>query len=301
MLDGKVVLVTGAGRGIGRAHALMIASRGAAVVVNDVGADVRGDGHDETPAADVAAEIRSRGGTAIANLDDISDWAGAESAVRAGIDAFGRLDGLVNNAGSLRSSGLADLVEDDFDALVRVHLKGSFACTSHSLRYWRSRCDAGENPNASVVNTISDAVLISFPRHAIYSAVKAGIVQLTTVGSRESAAFGVRLNAYGPRGLTRQSQITYSGVTSLDNDEPHPKSPGNSSPLVAWLLSDQSAHVTGQVFQTLGGGIARCEPWSKGEMVLPTGNRHCFDPAEIGSVLDSEVFSSRIPGNGARP
>jgi NAD(P)-dependent dehydrogenase (short-subunit alcohol dehydrogenase family) len=292
VLRGRSILVTGAGRGIGRAHAHQLAALGANVVVNDIGADVQGNGTDRGPADDVTDEVRAAGGVALADHHDIATWNGAAAAVNAGVEAFGRLDGLVNNAGSLRSGDLADLQEQDLDALVRVHLKGSFACTIHALRHWKARWDAGDDPRASVVNTFSDAVMISFPRHAAYSAVKAGVVQLTTIGSREAAAFGVRLNAYGPRGLTRQSQATYVNVDIIE-DLPHPKSPGNSSPLVAWLLSEESSHVTGQVFQTLGGGIAHCTSWTAGDLVFPPDGRHRFEPHEVGAVLAQHAFGSQ--------
>lgn len=291
MLHGKTVLVTGAGRGVGRAHALEFARLGANVVVNDIGTDVRGDGRDEGPAAAVVAEIRSAGGTALVNGDDISTWDGAERAVRAGIEEYGRLDGLVNNAGALRKVALADTAEEDFDALTAVHLKGSFATTVHALRYWRQRFEAGDNPRASVVNTFSEAALISMPNYAIYCAVKAGIVQLTTVGSREALAYGVRLNTYAPRALTRMTP----GADAIDRSVPHPFDPENASPLLVWLLSEQSAHVTGQVFQTVGGGIALCRTWQLGDMVWPPEGRLRYEPEEVGAVLNAQVFGTHFP------
>lgn len=294
MLEGKTVLITGAGRGIGRAHALEAARQGAGVVVNDLGSSITGTGSDTSVAETVVATIVAEGGTAIANHDDISNWEGARRAVYAGIDAFGSLDGLVNNAGILRTADLADLVDDDFDALVGVHLKGSFACCVHALSYWRDEHRAGRTLRASVVNTFSEAVLISFARHSAYSAVKAGVIQLTTVGSREAEAYGVRLNAYGPRGLTRMSEASYAGVTAHESNAPHPKNPGNSSPLVVWLLSNQSEHVTGQVFQTVGGGIARCEPWTPGPMQWPPEGEFRFAVDQVGPRLNSAVFGSRI-------
>jgi NAD(P)-dependent dehydrogenase (short-subunit alcohol dehydrogenase family) len=296
LLEGKTVLVTGAGRGIGRAHALEIARHGARLVVNDIGSSMAGTGADPSVAEQVVAQIETEGGTAIPNHDDISSWAGARRAVRCGIDAFGSLDGLLNNAGILRAADLADLTEDDFDALVAVHLKGSFACTVHALAHWRDLHRAGQPPRASVVNTFSEALMISLPRYGAYSAVKAGIVALTTVGSREAEAYGVRLNAYGPRGLTRMavSEIRDTGGTTPDPDTPHPKNPGNSSPLVIWLLSDESAHVTGQLFQTVGGGIAHCEPWVTGPMLWPPDGRFRFNASEVGPLLNSEIFRTRV-------
>lgn len=295
MVEGKVVLVTGGGGGIGRAHALELARHGGSVVVNDLGADVHGVGSDTSAAQAVVDQIRSEGGQAIANAEDIATWDGAERAIHAGIEAFGRLDGLVNNAGNLRKSDLADLCEEDFDAIVRVHLKGAFACAAHACRYWREQHANGNRTNASVVNTISDALLVSLPGYAIYGAVKAGAAHLTTAGSREAAAYGVRINAYGPRALTRMSGVAYARPGEAIEGAAHPKDPANSSPLVVWLISDQSAHVTGQVFQTIGGGIARCAPWTPEEMIWPPKGEVRFSPDQIGPALNAHVFRSRYP------
>ena len=291
ILDNKVVLVTGSGRGVGRAHALELAANGARVVVNDVGADMSGAGRDTSPADAVAQKIIDAGGSAVASYDDISTWSGARAAVYRGVEFFGTLNGVVNNAGNQRRGALADLSEDDFDAIVRVHLKGTFGCTVHALHYWRERAQAGERVNASVIQTFSDSVLVSLPNYAVYEAAKAGIAQLTTTGSREASAFGVRINAYGPRALTRMTP----GADRIDRSVSHPMDEKNSSPLVVWLLSDQSAHVTGQIFQTMGGGIARCTPWSTGTMVWPSGGRYRFDPDEVGAVLNAEIFGCRYP------
>jgi NAD(P)-dependent dehydrogenase (short-subunit alcohol dehydrogenase family) len=291
LLENKVILVTGAGRGIGRAHALALAEQGARVVVNDIGTDVRGDGFDPSLAALVVSEIEATGGTALASDHDISTWDGAAGAVHAGVEAFGRIDGLLNNAGIVRKASLVDLTEADFDAIVAVHLKGAFACTVHALAHWRSCDDQGLRTRASVVNTFSEVVLVGLPGYSIYGAAKAGVLQLTTVASREASAFGVRVNAYGPRALTRMMP----GVEEISRDEPHPMDAMNSSPLVLWLLSEASAHVTGQVFQTVGGGIARCQPWSAGEMVWPSDGRLRFEPDEVGPILDSEMFHCRYP------
>lgn len=294
LLEGKTMLVTGAGRGIGRAHAIELARQGAHIVVNDLGTDVRGGGTDGMLANQVVTEIEKAGGIAVASHDDVSSWSGSLAAVRRAIDTFGTLDGLVNNAGALRKVELADLAEDDFDALVDVHLKGSFGCAHHALAYWRERHRDGAEPRAAIVSTFSEAALVSLPGYAAYGAAKAGIVQLTTVGSREAGAYGVRLNAYAPRAVTRMTR----GVGDDNADADDPMAPANSSPLVVWLLSELSLHVTGQVFQTVGGGIARCSPWSVGEMVWPSGDRYRFDPHEIGNVLNARVFGCRFPELG---
>lgn len=296
MLEGKVILVTGAGRGVGRAHALTFARLGARIVVNDLGTDVRGEGASRALADETVQEIRALGTEAVANHDDISDWQGARRAIHTGIDTFGKLDGLVNNAGTLRKQELADLTEEDFDSLVRVHLKGSFACTKHACHYWRERYRAGDDPKAAVVNTISDALLVSLPNYAIYGAVKAGIAHLTTTGSREALSYGVRINAYGPRALTRMSPASSVGADPIEGGTPnHPKDPGNSSPLVAWLLCDESSHVSGQVFQTIGGGIARCSPWTPGSVIWPPNGAVRFEPEAVGATLNGTIFGCRFP------
>lgn len=293
MLDGKVIIVTGAGRGVGRAHARLLAQQGAKLVINDIGAQVNGLGEDKGLANAVAEEIRSEGGSAIGNATDISDWQAAGGLIEAALQEFGRLDGIVNNAGNLRKIDLADLTETDFDAQVDVHLKGSFACTAHACRYWRDRFASGVNPKASVINTFSDAVLIAMPTYTAYGAAKAGIMHMTIAGSREAIKYGVRINAYGPRALTRMMPGYFEGMENTD--KPHPKDPGNSSPLVAWLLSDDAAHVSGQVFQTVGGGIARCTPWTPGPLIWPPEGEVRFTLDEVGGAINSQIFNCAFP------
>ncbi|MDB5970026.1 MAG: short-chain dehydrogenase [Hydrocarboniphaga sp.] len=295
LLEGKVILVTGAGRGLGRAHALLFAQQGASLVINDLGTDMSGAGRSSELAESVVGEIRAIGGAAVANTDDISSWKGAEAAVRAGIDQFGKLDGLVNNAGNLRKVELADLTEDDFDAITRVHLKGTFAITHHACHYWRERFLRGDNPKASVINTISDALLVSLPNYTIYGAAKAGIAHLTTCGSREALAYGVRINAYGPRALTRMAGPAFAQAESSSADAMHPMDAGNSSPLLAWLLSDQSQHVSGQVFNTVGGGIGLCTPWRAGELHWPPEGHVRFEPEAVGPMINADMFGCRFP------
>lgn len=295
LLQGKVILVTGAGGGVGRAHALLLASLGARLVVNDLGGDVRGEGASPSLADGVVREINALGGHSIANYEDVSDWEGARRAVQAGIDAFGTLDGLVNNAGILRKHELADLTEDDFDSLVGVHMKGAFACSKHACHYWRGRHRMGTKVKAAIVNTISDALLVSLPSYTVYGAAKAAIAHLTTCGSREALEYGVRINAYGPRALTRMTSSGNSDSGTESSANENMRSPGNSSPLVAWLLSDESDHVSGQVFQTIGGGIAPCTPWRAGTVIWPPDGALRFSPEAIGPMLNAHVFGSRFP------
>ena len=291
LLDGKVIMVTGGGRGVGRAHALALAAEGAKIVVNDIGAEIDGHGRDGSVAELVAEEIRTAGGTAIANTDDISDWDAAHKIVHAGIQEFGRLDGVLNNAGNVRGADLADLKANDLDAMIKVHVNGTFACSAHACAYWRNRYERDARSSGAIVNTISDFMLISQPGYSVYAAVKGAITGLTTTGSREGRHYGVRINAYGPRGRTR---LTAGGPLPTDGAA-HPKDPGNCSPLVAWLLSDQSAHVTGQVFQTLGGGIARCSPWTPEKMIWPPKGAFSFPMTEVGHAVNSLIFNSAFP------
>lgn len=301
MLDGKAIVITGAGRGVGRAHALTLASLGATVVVNDLGTSMDGSGADQSCADEVVAEINEAGGTAVANHDDVSTWAGAERIIATSIQAFGRLDGLVNNAGNLRRGKLVNVTEEDVDSILSVHVKGTFGCTVHALKHWKQRFEATGERGGSVVSTHSEAFLVSLPNFALYNSAKAAIAQMTTTGSREANSFGARLNAYGPRATTRMSHFekpnhgsavaAYTDVEAADD----PKNPKNSSPLVAWLLSDQSVHVSGQVFISVGGGVGVCSPWATGRIVWPPDGRARFGANEIGAVIDAQLFGSRYP------
>jgi NAD(P)-dependent dehydrogenase (short-subunit alcohol dehydrogenase family) len=303
ILDGKTVLVTGGGRGVGRAHAVTAAEQGANVVVNDLGTNVRGGSIEGSPADRVVEVIENAGGHAVADFEDISTWDGAQRAVAHAIDHFGRLDGLVNNAGIVRHCDLADLTEQDVDLVLGVHLKGTFACTVAACRYWREQARAGKMPKASIVNTVSDAMFFAYPHDAPYASAKAGIALLTQAGSREGVDYGVRMNAYGPRAFTRMAASSdmmilpddIKLVEAGDPDDESPISPRNPSSLVVWLLSDDSDHVTGQVFRTLGGGIAQMTPWLPKDMVWPKNGAYRFDPADVGPALNAQTFGSRFP------
>jgi NAD(P)-dependent dehydrogenase (short-subunit alcohol dehydrogenase family) len=302
-LDGRVVIVTGAGRGVGRAHALQLAAEGAAVVVNDVGSSALGEGRDETPGQEVVEVIRARGGEAVADFHDISDWEQARELVSGAVERFGRLDGLVNNAGISGWEEIADATERFVDDTIRVHLKGTIACTRHACNYWRSRGESN-GPRGALVNTTSENGLAVIPRRAFYAAAKAGIAMFTLATSLEGAEYGVRANAVAPTGLTRM--VREAGIVEvpdslqiLEADQigvPTTSFPGNSSPLVAWLLSDASADVTGQVYRFKGSSICLAEPWSFSEPVAPpTGVQWTVD--EIDAVLAPALFGS---GRGAR-
>jgi len=301
LLDGKVAIVTGAGHGIGRGEALELARQGAKVVVNDVGGSVHGEGVDKRPAEEVAEIIRGRGGEAAANYDDVADWTGASNLVRQAVDEFGRLDVLVNNAGIVRDAMIFSMTEDAFDAVVRVHLKGTFATTHHASVYWREESKAGRQPRAAIVNTVSSAGLQGNVGQANYGAAKAGIAALTVIASLELARYGVRANAVAPGGMTRitatlRKDAEVREPDELDAGEYDPMNPANSAPMVAWLASDDAAHVTGQVFRAVGHRITHYVPWALGPTVETKGGPARWEPEDIGPAVNAHVFRSRHPG-----
>ena len=301
LLDGKVAIVTGAGHGIGRGEALELARQGAKVVVNDVGGSVHGEGADKRAADDVAEVIRSKGGEAAANYDDVADWGGASNLVRQAVDEFGRLDVLVNNAGIVRDAMLFSMSEGDFDSVVRVHLKGTFATTHHAAVYWREESKAGRQPRAAIVNTVSSAGLQGNVGQANYGAAKAGIAALTVISSLELSRYGVRANAVAPGGMTRitatlRKDAEVHEPDELDSAEYDTMNPANSAPMVAWLASDESLHVTGQVFRAVGHRISHYEGWTLGATIEPKGGPARWDPADIGPAVNAHIFKSRAPG-----
>ena len=239
--DGRVVIVTGAGRGIGRGHALEFARQGAKVVVNDLGAESDGRGGSSGPAGEVVEAIRAMGGEAVADGADVADWAQAEQLVATAVDTFGRLDVVVNNAGFLRDRMLANTSEEEWDAVIRVHLKGHFAPTRHAVAHWRERAKAGETVEARIINTSSGAGLMGSVGQGNYSAAKAGIAALTLVESAEFARYGVTANAIAPAARTRMTEAVFADTMAA----PEPgqfdaMDPDNVAPLVVWLGSVQS-------------------------------------------------------------
>jgi NAD(P)-dependent dehydrogenase (short-subunit alcohol dehydrogenase family) len=276
-LDGRVAVVTGAGRGIGREHALLMAREGASVVVNDVGAAADGSGSDAGPADDVVTEIREAGGQAIVDTSDISSWDGAANLIGKAIDAFGRLDVLVNNAGILRDRYLASMTEAEWDAVIQVHLKGHFAPLRHAVEYWKTRVKAGETVRASVINTTSPVgTTVPNPGQTNYAAAKAGIAALSQVAAVELARYGVRVNAIAPGARTRMSQTT----PELTAMVAAPKDPNafdvwdaaNVSPFVAYLAT-ADCPLTGQVFYVLGGKVQVLSGWSVGQTIIDVDER----------------------------
>ncbi|MFH8475685.1 SDR family oxidoreductase [Streptomyces sp. NPDC018000] len=297
---GRVVIVTGAGRGLGRAHALAFAAEGAKVVVNDLGVGPDGDGGSAGPARQVADEIVATGGEAVAHGGDIATTEGAASLVTAALENFGRLDTLVNNAGFLRDRMLVNLDEDDWDAVMRVHLKGHFLPLRHAAAHWRAEAKAGRTPVARVVNTSSGAGLLGSVGQGNYSAAKAGIVGLTLVAAAEMGRYGVQVNVIAPAARTRMTERTFAETMAAPGEgEFDAMAPENVSPLVVWLGSAACDGVTGRVFEAEAGRITVMEGWRPG----PTADRGArWDPADAGEAarkLLSEAEPAQ-PVYGAR-
>jgi NAD(P)-dependent dehydrogenase (short-subunit alcohol dehydrogenase family) len=281
-LDGRVAVITGAGRGIGREHALLFAKEGAKVVVNDLGGDNSGQGSDSGPAREVVDEIIAAGGTAVANTENIATWSGAESVVLQAIAEFGRLDVLVNNAGILRDSFIAGMEESQWDAVIAVHLKGHFAMLRHAAAYWKAQSKAGDQPNASVINTASGSgVTLPNPGQANYGTAKAGIAALTLIAAEELERYGVRVNAIAPIARTRLTLAT-PGMGSLmaepEQGELDLFSPANISPLVAYLATEKCP-ITGKVYAVQGGAISALTGWHDVETIETDGAWHLDDIA----------------------
>jgi len=290
LLDGKVAIVTGAGRGLGRAHALALASAGAKVVVNDLGASLAGEGNDPSPAAGVVAEIEALGGEALADGENVADFAAAERLVRHAVDGFGRLDILVNNAGILRDRMLANMDEAEWDSVIAVHLKGHFAPTRHAAAYWRERAKAGEEVRGRVINTSSPSGLFGNVGQANYGAAKAGIAAFTVIVAQELGRYGVTVNCVAPNARTRMTESAFELPTDAAGFDP--LDPANNSPIVVALCADEAQGITGQVFHVFGGAVNRLQPWSAGELFVRDSG---WEPAELLAEL-----LSRFP-EGAAP
>ncbi|MFI1720161.1 SDR family oxidoreductase [Streptomyces sp. NPDC020489] len=290
--EGRVVVVTGAGRGLGRAHALAFAAEGARVVVNDLGVGLDGSPGADSPAAQVVAEIRATGGEAIAHGGDIATTDGARSLIATALEAYGRLDTLVNNAGFLRDRMLVNLDEDDWDAVLRVHLTGHFLPLRHAAAHWRAETKAGRTPQARVVNTSSGAGLSGSVGQGNYSAAKAGIVGLTLVAAAEFARYGVQVNAIAPAARTRMTERAFAETMAAPDAGFDAMAPENVSPLVIWLGSAASAGVTGRVFEAEGGRITVMEGWRPG----PSADKGArWTPAEAGETARRLLVEAEVP------
>jgi NAD(P)-dependent dehydrogenase (short-subunit alcohol dehydrogenase family) len=288
--DGRVVIVTGAGRGIGRGHALEFARQGAKVVVNDLGGAVDGSGSDLSPAEQVVEEIKGMGGEAVANADSVSDWEGAQRLINTAVETFGDLHVLVNNAGILRDRMLVNMTEEEWDAVINVHLKGTFAPARWAAAYWREKVKANPDQKLDVriINTSSTSGIFGNPGQTNYGAAKAGIASFTIIAARELGRYGVTVNAIAPAALTRMTENLGMGARAreLPADQFNRMDAENIAPLVVWLGSEQSKDITGRVFLVSGGRIAVAEGWNPGPS-QDKGDR--WDPTELGEVVPKLV------------
>jgi NAD(P)-dependent dehydrogenase (short-subunit alcohol dehydrogenase family) len=290
-LTGKVAIVTGAGRGIGREHALALARAGAKVVVNDLGASISGEGADEGPAHDVVRELEALGGEAVANGENVADFAGARRMVDQAVEQFGRLDILVNNAGILRDRMLVNMEEAEWDSVISVHLKGHFAPTHHAGAYWRERSKAGEEVRARVINTSSPSGVFGNVGQANYGAAKAGIVGLTLIAAQELGRYGVTVNALAPNARTRMTEAAFGELPPPEAGF-DPFDPANNSPIVVALCADDAQNITGQVFFVYGGVVNMLRGWEAGELFASDGR---WDPDALLQALRDRLPDGIAP------
>jgi NAD(P)-dependent dehydrogenase (short-subunit alcohol dehydrogenase family) len=291
--EGRVVIITGAGRGIGRAHAEAFAAEGAKVVVNDIGAELDGSGGSTGPAGEVVDAIRTAGGEAVANGDDVADWEGAQRLVNQTIETFGRLDVVVNNAGVVRDRMFANATEDEWDLTMRVHLKGHFATARWAAAYWRERTKAGEPVDARIINTTSGAGLFGSVGQGAYSAAKGGIASLTLVQAAELGRYGITANAIAPSARTRMTEGVFD--TMVRPDDPNafdPMDPSNIAPLVVWLGSPESAGVTGRLFELEGGQLSVVGGFQHGTVI---DNGATWQPSALGPVVQKLLADAPEP------
>jgi NAD(P)-dependent dehydrogenase (short-subunit alcohol dehydrogenase family) len=286
LCEGRVAIVTGAGRGIGREHALSLARQGAKVVVNDLGGAVDGTGGDVSPAQQVVDEIIGAGGQAVANGDSVSSWEGAQRLINTAIETFGDLHAVVNNAGILRDRVLANMTEEEWDAVIDVHLKGTFAPSRWAVAYWRERAKAGEPVSGRIVNTTSVSGIYGNPGQTNYGAAKAGIAAFTNIAALEVARYGVTVNAVAPVALTRMTEgLGPAPETDEDRDA---RAPHWIAPVVTWLCSEEAAGVTGRVFEASGQTLSVAEGWVRGPSADPVD-----DPTAVGPVVADLLANAR--------
>jgi len=290
LCEGRVAIVTGGALGIGREHALMLASHGAKVVVNDLGGEMDGTGQSAGPAQAVVDEIKGMGGEAVANGDSVADWEGAQRLINTAVETFGRLDVLINNAGILRDRMLVNMTAEEWDAVINVHLRGTFAPSRWAAAYWRDRAKAGEANDARIINTTSVSGIYGNPGQTNYGAAKMGIAAFTIIASRELGRYGVTVNAVAPGALTRMTEGLGMGQGSEEDRER--MSPRWIAPIVTWLASEQSAGVTGRVFEASGRVLAIAEGWHRGPRVEPVD-----DPVRMGPVV-AELLAKARPNAG---
>ncbi|MFV1989991.1 MAG: SDR family oxidoreductase [Acidimicrobiales bacterium] len=286
LVQDRVAIVTGAGRGIGREHALMLAAHGAKVVVNDLGGARDGSGSDQSPAEQVVAEIVASGGAAVANADDVSSWVGAKNLVDQAVESFGSLDVLVNNAGILRDRMLTNMTEAEWDAVIGVHLKGTFAPAHFAAEYWRAESKAGKEVDARLINTTSVSGIYGNVGQSNYGAAKAGIAAFTIITSMELGRYGVTVNAIAPGALTRMTEDL--GMGQGTEEQKAEMSPRWIAPICTWLASSESRNVTGRVFEASGRVLAIAEGWHRGPKVEPVD-----DPTLMGALVEAMMADVR--------
>jgi NAD(P)-dependent dehydrogenase (short-subunit alcohol dehydrogenase family) len=286
LLEGRVAIVTGAGRGIGREHALMLAHNGAKVVVNDLGGNVDGSGGDASPAHQVVEEIKAFGGEAVANGDSVASWEGAQRLINTAVETFGDLHVLVNNAGILRDRVLINMTEEEWDAVIAVHLKGTFAPSRWAATYWREQSKAGKPTDGRIINTTSVSGIYGNPGQTNYGAAKAGIAAFTNIAALELARYGVTVNAVAPVALTRMTEGL--GPAPETDEQREARSPRWIAPVVTWLASTESAGVTGRVIEASGQVLAIAEGWVRGPRTAPID-----DPTQIGATTVDLVSKAR--------
>ena len=286
LCDGRVAIVTGAGRGIGREHALSLARQGAKVVVNDLGGSIDGTGTDLSPAEQVVEEIKAMGGEAVANADNVADWEGAQRLVNTAIETFGDLHAVVNNAGILRDRVLVNMTEAEWDAVINVHLKGTFAPSRWAAAYWREQTKAGKAVDGRIINTTSVSGIYGNPGQTNYGAAKAGITAFTNIAALELSRYGVTVNAVAPVALTRMTEGL--GPAPETDEEREMRSPRWIAPIVTWLASAESAGVSGHVFEASGQVLAIAEGWHRGPRVGPEE-----DPTKLGPIVADLLSRAR--------
>jgi NAD(P)-dependent dehydrogenase (short-subunit alcohol dehydrogenase family) len=301
LCEGRIAIVTGAGRGIGREHALSLASHGAKVVVNDLGGNIDGTGGDLSPAEQVVQEIKGMGGEAVANGDSVSSWEGAQRLINTAVETFGDLHAVINNAGILRDRMLTNMTEEEWDAVINVHLKGTFAPSRWAAAYWREQAKAGKPVDGRIINTTSVSGIYGNPGQTNYGAAKAGIAAFTNIAALELARYGVTVNAVAPVALTRMTEGL--GPAPETDEEREMRSPRWIAPIVTWLASAESNDVTGRVFEASGNVLAIAEGWVRGPRQAPLE-----DAAALGPVVRELLSKARlnsgmegVPGGWPQP
>lgn len=296
LVEGKVALITGAARGIGREHALMLASHGAKIVVNDLGGDAAGDGEDLTPAQQVVDEIKGMGGEAVVNGGNVADFDAARDMIHQAVDTFGDINIVINNAGILRDRMIFSMSESDWDAIMAVHLKGTFGPTHHAAVYWREQAKAGKETYGRVINTASPSGIYGNVGQANYGAAKAGIAAFTVITAMELAKYNVTVNALAPAALSRMTE-NLVGFDQMTDEQKEAMSPRWISIITAWLCSEEAKNVTGRVFAVKGNQLGIAEQWRLGPVVEQPD-----DPGDLGPLVAQLMADAELnPDMGGRP